>query len=162
MSVETSNPIGFIPRHPAPSKYLKVRAHYKKDKTFDRVFLAQELEGSSPSPKVADRRISTASALTQNGEHNGKAVWALMFSKDGKYLAAAGQDRKVRVWAVISTPDEREDANAQEEPTPVDAQENFRLKAPVFQPEPVQVYEGHTGSILDLSWSKVCMQKWLI
>ncbi|KGO47658.1 Oxo-4-hydroxy-4-carboxy-5-ureidoimidazoline decarboxylase [Penicillium expansum] len=154
MSVDTSHPIGFIPRHPAPSKYLKVRAHYKKDKTFNRVFLAQELEGSGPSPKPADRRISTSSALPQNGDHTGKAVWALMFSKDGKYLAAAGQDRKVRVWAVIAKPEEREDANGDEEATPVDAQDHSGLKAPVFQPEPVQVYEGHTGSILDLSWSK--------
>ncbi|KAJ5121502.1 uncharacterized protein N7515_009463 [Penicillium bovifimosum] len=154
MSVDASHPIGFIPRHPAPSKYLKVRAHYKKVKTFDRVFLAQELEGSGPSPKAADRRISGSSALTNNGENTGKAVWALMFSKDGKYLAVAGQDRKVRVWAVISTPEEREESNGDAEPTPVDAQEPPRLNAPVFQTKPVQVYEGHTGSILDLSWSK--------
>ncbi|KAJ9491740.1 hypothetical protein VN97_g1475 [Penicillium thymicola] len=153
MSVDTSHPVGFIPRHLAPSKYLKVRAHYKKDKTFNRVFLAQELEGSGPPPKPADRRISTSSAL-QNGDHTGKAVWALMFSKDGKYLAAAGQDRKVRVWTVIATPDEREDSNGDEEATPVDAQDNSGLRAPVFQPEPVRVYGGHTGSILDLSWSK--------
>ncbi|KUM63664.1 hypothetical protein ACN42_g3424 [Penicillium freii] len=153
MSVDTSHPVGFIPRHLAPSKYLKVRAHYKKDKTFNRVFLAQELEGSGPPPKPADRRISTSSAL-QNGDHTGKAVWALTFSKDGKYLAAAGQDRKVRVWTVIATPEEREDSNGDEEATPVDAQDNSGLRAPVFQPEPVQVYEGHTGSILDLSWSK--------
>ncbi|KAJ5817674.1 Oxo-4-hydroxy-4-carboxy-5-ureidoimidazoline decarboxylase [Penicillium robsamsonii] len=152
MSVDTSHLIGFIPRHPPPSKYLKVRAHYKKDKTFNRVFLAQELEGSGPPPKPADRRISTSSVL-QNGDHIGKAIWALMVSKDGKYLAAAGQDRKVRVWAVIATPEEREDANG-EEATPVDARDSSGLKAPVFQPEPVQVYEGHTGSILDLSWSK--------
>ncbi|KAJ5250597.1 hypothetical protein N7489_001007 [Penicillium chrysogenum] len=154
MSVDTSHPIGFIPRHPAPSKYLKVRAHYKKDKTFNRVFLAQELQGSGPSPKPADRRVSTSSTSRQNGDHTGKAVWALMFSKDGKYLAAAGQDRKVRVWTVIATPEEREDANGDEEATPVDAQDTSGLKAPVFQPVPVQVYEGHTGSILDLSWSK--------
>jgi WD40 repeat protein len=159
MSVDTSHPIGFIPRHPAPSKYLKVRAHYKKDKTFNRVFLAQELQGSGPSPKPADRRVSTSSTSRQNGDHTGKAVWALMFSKDGKYLAAAGQDRKVRVWTVIATPEEREDANGDEEATPVDAQDTSGLKAPVFQPVPVQVYEGHTGSILDLSWSKVCMLK---
>lgn len=159
MSVDTSHPIGFIPRHPAPPKYLKVRAHHKKDKTFNRVFLAQELEGSGPSPKPAERRISMSSVLPPNGDHTGKAVWALMFSKDGKYLAAAGQDRKVRVWTVIATPEEREDANGDEEATPVDAQDHSGLKAPVFQPEPVQVYEGHTGSILDLSWSKVCILK---
>ncbi|KAJ5558417.1 Oxo-4-hydroxy-4-carboxy-5-ureidoimidazoline decarboxylase [Penicillium sp. DV-2018c] len=154
MSVDTSHPIGFIPRHPGPSKYLKVRAQYKKAKTFDRVFLAQELEGSSSSPKAADRRISGSSALSHNVENTGKAVWALMFSKDGKYLAAAGQDRKVRVWAVISTNEEREENNRDEESTPVDAQEPPKFNAPVFRTKPVQVYEGHTGSILDLSWSK--------
>jgi WD40 repeat protein len=156
MSVDTSHPIGFIPRHPAPSKYLKVRAHYKKEKVFNRVFLAQELEGTSgPQPKAADRRISISSVLAQNGEHTGKAIWALVFSKDGRYLAAAGQDRKVRVWAVISTPEEREDADGDNETTPVDTHEHPRLSAPVFQQKPIRVYEGHTGSILDLSWSKV-------
>jgi WD40 repeat protein len=155
MSIETSHPIGFIPRHLAPSKYLKVRAHHTKEKTFNRVFLAQELEGAGPQPKVADRRISTSSALTQNGEHTGRAVWALVFSKDGRYLAAAGQDRKVRVWTVISTPEEREEADGDNEATPVDANDHPRLSAPVFQQKPIRVYEGHTGSILDLSWSKV-------
>ncbi|KAK9858663.1 hypothetical protein MYU51_017895 [Penicillium brevicompactum] len=153
MSVDTSHPIGFIPRHPAPSKYLKVRAHHKKEKTFNRVFLAQELEGVPPQ-KVADRRISTSSALAPNGDNTGKAVWALVFSKDGKYLAAAGQDRKVRVWSVISTPEEREDYLADDEATPVDAQDIPQLNAPVFKKDPIRVYEGHTGSILDLSWSK--------
>ncbi|KAJ5747482.1 uncharacterized protein N7511_009178 [Penicillium nucicola] len=154
MSVDTSHPIGYIARHPGPAKYIKVRAHHKKDKTFNRVFLAQELEGGGAPPKVAERRISISSALPKYGAHTGRAIWALVFSKDGKYLAAAGQDRKVRVWAVISTPEEREDANGEEEQTPVDAQDTPKLKAPVVQPTPIQVYEGHNGSILDLSWSK--------
>ncbi|CAG8134661.1 unnamed protein product [Penicillium olsonii] len=154
MSVDTSHPIGFIPRHPAPAKYLKVRAHFKKEKSFNRVFLAQELEGAGPQPKGADRRISTSSALTQNGENTGRAIWALVFSKDGRYLAAAGQDRKVRVWAVISTPEEREETVGEDEATPIDAQDIPQFAAPVFQKKPIRVYEGHTGSILDLSWSK--------
>lgn len=145
MSVDTSHPIGFIPRHPAPARYLRVRAHYKKDKTFNRVFLAQELEG------LGDPATSTGA---QDDPGTGKAIWALVFSKDGKYLAAAGQDRKVRVWAVITTPEEREAATGNGENGP-DEQEPPRLKAPVFQAKPIQVFEGHTGSILDLSWSKV-------
>ncbi|KAJ5152314.1 hypothetical protein N7492_010609 [Penicillium capsulatum] len=135
MSIDTSNPIGFIPRHPAPARYLRVRSHYKKDKAFDRVFLAQELEG------------------VQDDRSTGKAIWALVFSKDGKYLAAAGQDQKVRVWAVITTPEEREAATRNGDDAPSD-EDSPKLKAPVLRAEPIQVLEGHTGSILDLSWSK--------
>ncbi|KAJ5370805.1 uncharacterized protein N7496_006897 [Penicillium cataractarum] len=153
MSVDTSNPIGFIPRHPAPARYLRTRVHYKKDKAFDRVFLAQELlDGARAPPRAADRRRST-SASTPNDDGVGNAIWALAFSKDGKFLAAAGQDKKVRVWAVISTPGERTDATQGNEDTPTEDQPP-KLKAPVFHPKPVRVFEGHTGSILDLSWSK--------
>lgn len=155
MSVDTSHPIGFIPRHPAPSKYLRVRTHYKKDKTFNRVFLAQELEGAGFKSSVTEKRLSASSAAARNGEDTGRAIWALVFSKDGKYLAAAGQDRKVRVWAVITSPEEREAATQEEDETPIDEQDPPRFKAPVFHAKPYQVFEGHTGSILDLSWSKV-------
>lgn len=154
-----SQPIGFIPRFPRPPKYIKVRAHFKKEKTFNRVFVAQELNGTdvSPSPSNND---GSASSYTEvpGGQGTGKAVWALGFSKDGKYLAAAGQDRKVRVWAVISSPSDRDGpdaAAAEADEGQQDDQDPPRLKAPVFRSEPVQVYEGHTGSILDLSWSKV-------
>lgn len=158
MSVDTSNPIGFIPRHPAPARYLRTRVHYKKDKAFDRVFFAQELlSGARSQLRAADRRRST-SASTPNDEGSGNAIWALAFSKDGKYLAAAGQDKKVRVWAVISTPDEREDATHSDDDAQTENQPP-KLKAPVFHPKPIRVFEGHTGSVLDLSWSKVCSQR---
>lgn len=158
MSVDTSSPIGFIPRHPAPARYLRTRVHYKKDKAFDRVFLAQELlSGARSQPPAADRRRST-SASTPNDEGAGNAIWALAFSKDGKYLAAAGQDKKVRVWAVISTPDERDDATNSDDDAQADNQPP-KLKAPVFRPKPIRVFEGHTGSVLDLSWSKVSSQR---
>lgn len=158
MSVDTSHPIGFIPRHPAPARYLRTRAHYKKDKTFNRVFLAQELKGAGAPLRVAERRISTSTSI-KDDDSTGKAVWALAFSDDGKYLAAAGQDKKVRIWAVISTPEERETATQAEENALLDEQEAPKLKAHVFQSRPVQVFEGHTGSILDLSWSKVIIWK---
>lgn len=156
MSVDTSHPIGFIPRHPAPSRYLRIRAHHKKDKKFHRVFLAQTLEGTGPLPK-AERRRSTSTHI--NGEATGRAIWAVEFSKDGRYLAAAGQDRKVRVWATITTPEAREAAMRDEPDASTEDQDIPDLKAPVFRPKPIQVFEGHEGSILDLSWSKVCIEK---
>ncbi|KAJ5653978.1 Oxo-4-hydroxy-4-carboxy-5-ureidoimidazoline decarboxylase [Penicillium lividum] len=148
MSIDTSHPIGFIPRHPAPLRYMKVRTHYKKDKTFNRLFLAQELQGAPLQQPAAGRRGST---LTNANDDTGRAIWALSFSKDGKYLAVAGQDRKVRVWAVITTPEEREEASRDGDTA---EGEQLKFKAPVFSPKPVNVYEGHTGSVLDLSWSK--------
>lgn len=142
--------IGFIPRFPRPPKYLRVRAHYKKEKTFNRVFVAQELEGAGEKD---DAGSSTAGS--QTGQHTGKAIWSVVFSNDGKYMATAGQDRMVRIWAVLASHTDREAAELDDEEEDKDQNDDLpKLKAPVFQTKPVQVFEGHTGSILDLSWSK--------
>jgi WD40 repeat protein len=147
---------GYIPQHKEPPRYIKVRAHNKKAKEFNRMFLAQELTGNKHL--VSDEKVSgfTTSDLpmhdgrkvSKSSKTNG-ALWAAEFSKDGKYFAAAGQDQVVRVWAVISTPEERR-SHEQEE----DSNTSERLSAPVFRSKPVREYQGHTGDILDLSWSK--------
>ncbi|GAB1214476.1 hypothetical protein ATERTT37_003639 [Aspergillus terreus] len=146
----SSQPIGFFPRFPRPPKYIRVRAQYKKEKTFHRTFVAQELEGAENALDQSDKDGAASSAGDHSTSKAGKAVWALVFSKDGKYLAAAGQDGKVRVWAVISSPEDRNET----EPEGHDDDALPQLKAPVLKQKPIQVYEGHTGSILDLSWSK--------
>lgn len=158
MDAEAAQPIGFIPRFPRPPKYLRVRAQFKKEKTFSRVFVAQELEAADELSASADKDASssTAESQTGSGQHTGKAVWALVFSNDGKYLAAAGQDRKVRIWAVIASSSDREAAELEGDEDQNDS-DYPKLKAPVFRSKPIQVFEGHTGSILDLSWSKVCL-----
>jgi len=58
------------------------------------------------------------------------AIWVMKFSVDGKYLATGGHDTIVRIWKVK------------------DQRETF------FEPTPIRTYSGHTGDILDLSWSK--------
>jgi WD40 repeat protein len=148
-----AQPIGFMPRYPPPPKYIKVRSHHKKDKDFDRLFVAQELRGRLEQPKQPTEKSSGPDTAE---ESSGKAVWVLKFSKDGKYLAAAGQDRKVRVWSVIATPEDRRVHEIEEEARNDHEQPLVRLSAPVFKSQPVQEFEGHTGSIVDLSWSKVC------
>ncbi|KAL4802242.1 WD40-repeat-containing domain protein [Aspergillus unguis] len=144
----TAQPIGFFPKFPPPPKYARVRAHYKKEKTFNRLFQAQELEGAD-NTVLLDENERPVTADTQSSKSTGKAIWALVFSKDGRYLAAAGQDRKVRVWSVIASPEDRDTSESEAEEDDIS-----RLKAPVFREKPIQVYESHTGSILDLSWSK--------
>ena len=92
------------------------------------------------------------------------AIWAMKFNKDGRYLAAGGQDQVVRVWQVIGTENERCEHEKEEDAAGTEGTEGTdyvegggrRLNAPVFKSEPIQEYYGHTADILDLSWSKVC------
>ena len=154
--MDTTQPIGFFPRVPRPPKYIRVRAHYKKEKTFSRVFVAQELEGADDVSNSSEKDGSSSVAGARSSKNTGKAVWALVFSNDGKYLAAAGQDGKVRVWAVITSPEDRHEPDLDEDGSQ-HSDEPPQLKAPVFKAKPAQVYEGHIGSVLDLSWSKVCL-----
>ena len=58
-------------------------------------------------------------------------MWTMKFSHTGEYLATAGQDRIVRVWAL-----DREDGARN-----------------ILKPEPFREYAGHKGDILDLCWS---------
>jgi WD40 repeat protein len=151
---------GYIPQHKEPPRYIKVRAHNKKTRQFNRMFLAQELHGTAHSSN--DQKVpglTTASEIPTNAHKLSKlpkssgAVWATEFSNDGKYLAAAGRDQVVRVWAVISTPEERQ-AHEHEEDVYSSTEGGERLSAPVFRSKPVREFEGHTGDVLDLSWSK--------
>ena len=151
-----SQPIGFIPRFPSPPKYIKVRCHGKKEREFNRLFLAQELRG-----KTGLEFAQSGGRLSKNGgfksgdpRKDGNAVWAMEFSKDGRYLAAGGQDYAVRVWAVIATAEDRHEHEKAEDAAEK-GDHSVRLSAPVFKRRTIQEYGGHTASILDVSWSKV-------
>ncbi|KAK7967321.1 WD repeat-containing protein [Apiospora aurea] len=147
---------GYIPHHKEPPRYIRVRSHNKKLKEFNRMFLAQELVGTRPLPDGSDKSFEEGSGRTTHalGSKNvtaGGPVWAVEFSKDGKYLATAGKDRVVRIWAVMSS---QEDRAAYDECEIDQGSYGERLSAPVFHPNPVREFVGHTGEILDLSWSK--------
>jgi WD repeat-containing protein 44 len=154
---------GFIPRHKEPPRYIRMRANNKKnhEREFNRMFLAQELIGTHPkldkedgaqsASKVPVVTVSVAGAGGRRRERTGGAIWATEFSKDGKYLAAAGKDMVVRMWAVISTQEER---RAQEEEEAALCPVGERLSTPVFVERPFRELSGHVNEILDLSWSK--------
>ena len=151
-----SHPIGFIPKYPAPPKYIKVRSRGKKDKDFNRVFLAQQLRGRTgvEIAQAGGRSVGHALPKPATIGADGFAIWAMGFSMDGRYFAAGGHDRIVRVWQVIANEEDRRSHEKEEDAASKNGQ-SVRLSAPVFKTIPVQEYEGHTASILDLSWSKV-------
>lgn len=152
--------IGYSPRHPQPPGYIKIRSKFKKEREFDRVFLSQQLR-TTTLPSETEQRPSTSAGAgaAANRERSGstgeRPTWALEFSKDGKYLAAGGQDGVVRIWTVLSNPDERT-AHEIDEVGTQPAGQGLHLNAPVFQKKTFREYTGHESTVLDLSWSKVC------
>ncbi|OTA95648.1 hypothetical protein M434DRAFT_393499 [Hypoxylon sp. CO27-5] len=146
---------GFIPHHKEPPRYIRVRAQNKKIKEFNRMFLAQELVGTQrlhedDRPKTPNGATAGRKSSRDDPELGGP-IWAVEFSKDGRYLATGGRDRVVRIWAVIATEEDRK-VDEEEENATSDKEE--RLSAPVFRAKPIREFVGHTGDILDLSWSK--------
>ena len=147
-----SQPIGYVPQFPSPPKYIRVRSHGKREKEFNRIFLAQELRGRT-GVEIAQDGGRPVKHGPGDARKDGNAIWAMEFSKDGKHLAAGGKDYVVRVWAVLSTKEDRYAHESDEDAAGQEGQ-NVRLNAPVFKRRTVQEYAGHTASILDLSWSK--------
>lgn len=142
---------GYISLYKEPPRYIRVKAHNKKDREFNHLFLAQELIASKRKSEQESQGPAVATAVGSMIHRGGDATWAAEFSLDGKYLAVAGTDRIVRVFAVISTPEERK---AHEEEEAQNAANREKLSAPVFRNKPVREFQGHTGEVLALSWSK--------
>ncbi|BGP58488.1 hypothetical protein JCM8202v2_006157 [Rhodotorula sphaerocarpa] len=115
-------------------RVAKVKARGKSHKDFGRLFLAQELVispvgvrthrpsvGSADDESVhstltgdnASMHSKTSRSKTEDGapvvepKKKQNAVWTTKFSEDGKYLAVGGKDGVVRVWEVLSTPEDR-------------------------------------------------------
>ncbi|CAG8980701.1 hypothetical protein HYALB_00007193 [Hymenoscyphus albidus] len=144
---------GYIPQHKEPPRYIKVRASNKRVREFNRMFLAQELGGLAEKDSASSTTGASISSKTAVTSKASGSIWATEFSKDGKYLAAAGRDQVVRIWAVISTAEERQ-AHEHEEDVSSRTLGGERLSAPVFRSKPTREFKGHSGEILDLSWSK--------
>ena len=145
---------GYIPLYKEPPRYIRVKAHNKKDRDFNHLFLAQELVGGKRPGEQGAQRTQGRAPQTAVGSkilRGGNAIWATAFSLDGRYLAVAGKDQMVRVFAVISTPEERQEHEEEEAQNGTTGE---KLSAPVFRTKPVREFQGHTGEVLALSWSK--------
>ncbi|KAK3077177.1 hypothetical protein LTS18_011019, partial [Coniosporium uncinatum] len=128
--------VGFQPRHPKPPSYIRVKAKFKKEQQYDKVFLAQELR-AEPAVGLERSKSRNSEGGVEGKSKGSNAIWALEFSRDGKYLAAAGQDKIVRVWAVISSQEERRAHEKEEEEAAAlnrsVEQPHQHLSAPVFK-----------------------------
>ncbi|KAI1349826.1 WD40-repeat-containing domain protein [Xylaria sp. FL0043] len=147
----------YIPHHKEPPRYIRVHAQHKKEKEFNRMFLAQELKGTSAAPEQGEplsednpsAQTAKADPVSEGGPMG--PIWAVEFSQDGRFLATGGRDRVLRVWAVIAT---EEDRRTYDEEENADTEKEERLSAPVFLSKPAREFKGHEGDILDISWSK--------
>ncbi|KAK9240150.1 WD40-repeat-containing domain protein [Lipomyces kononenkoae] len=167
-----SRPMGYVPQLQESPKYIRMRSHGKVPKDFDRLFLAQELyrKAIPVEPESPPSATASTSSLPLP-RHKSGAIWSIKFSEDGKYLATGGEDRIVRVWSVISTPEEREQYESEEEELPDPyapdsasmhshrprantRSRKQKLNAPVFRSNPHREFVGHKGDVLDLSWSR--------
>ncbi|KAI1816197.1 WD40 repeat-like protein [Poronia punctata] len=139
----------YIPLHKEPPRYIRVRTQHKRVKEFNRIFLAQELQGTKQASSSSEKVRATATSTSD--EPLGGPIWAVGFSQDGRFLATGGRDRILRVWAVISTEEDRKAYGEEEE---ANGEKAERLSAPVFHSKAAREFVGHEGDILALSWSK--------
>jgi len=147
--------IEYNPSHAQPPAYIKVRARNRRRQDFDKLFLAQELRAGGQSPDVSSNGLATTRRRSSAAASQPNTIWAMEFSKDGKYLATAGQDKVVRVWAVIASPDTRHTEERRESgSTAGSAFQHAKLSAQVFHKKPIRDFKGHESTVLDLSWSK--------
>lgn len=163
-------------------KYVKLtkKTKHSPRSILQNLFLSQELnvdhcstpavESDAESIQGADSETEQEKSAPKNDHHAASAtvdpvksnpgeIFVMEFSRDGKYLAAAGRDAVIKIWKVISSPLGRMAYRNNEEEWNARTK-RFRRRdpvfgaAPVFHQDPVRVFQGHTQSILSLDWSK--------
>ncbi len=124
--------------------------------------MIQELNRATPLAE----QIGSASSLSETVDAS-RAIFALKFSPDGNYLAAAGAEGEIRIWRLLAqTILDRNaaEAGSTDPSAHLTCLEALKV-ATIFEEEPVQVLHGHSGEILDLAWSSnnfllsACMDK---
>ncbi|KAG0945690.1 hypothetical protein G6F57_003890 [Rhizopus arrhizus] len=135
-----------VPPHKKP--YVKTKTKLNTNKRFHRIILAQTLAVDTTEVYASSGiSVSTNDEDSERAKQPIGAVWVSKFSKDGKYMAAGGQNCVITIWKVLRDLDRSDNMNIQDI-TPHDP------SIKVFHDAPVRIYKGHTADILDLSWSK--------
>lgn len=149
-------------------KYMKLYKRNKQSpKVIDNLFLAQELNvgnSTGEESQESDKEIENgayeedSSGFEQASDIGmSKEIFVMKFSRDGKYLAAAGRDAVIRIWKVIASPLGRLEYKQHEReagsPERSSRRDYVYDSAPVFHRTPIEL-RGHKRSILTLAWSK--------
>lgn len=124
--------------------------HKKNHQEFSRLMLAQTIQTShkpdvllmGPSNKheyLNHYRMSSDSSTEPSPNHPYGAIWSLKFSKDGRYLASAGQNCVISLWILLVQ-------SQQDAP-------DYSIN--VLEEKPYMEFVGHKADVLDLAWSKV-------
>jgi WD40 repeat protein len=85
--------------------------------------------------------MSSDNSAEPSQNHPYGAIWAMRFSKDGQYLASAGQNCVIHLWKLLEQD--------------ISVSENHSIK--VLDETPFKEFTGHKADILDLAWSKVVL-----
>ncbi|KAL3134692.1 hypothetical protein ABBQ32_007697 [Trebouxia sp. C0010 RCD-2024] len=125
------------------------------------------------------KQLTNLAVVQELFAHTG-VIWCMKFSKNGKYVATAGQDGVIRVWEVILQRGQPCAQDSAESPTFTQAQhhdssnghvfhgdaalperqadsstmyEGYSSDCPVLRGQPYRVYQGHKQDVLELCWS---------
>jgi WD40 repeat protein len=98
--------------------------------------------------------------LVQTVPFHSGAVWTMKFSPSGSYLCTAGQDTNVVIWC-IGNPEfvaPLSASDSQDHIASADRERKNHEKGTgtrdFIYPEPYRILQGHTGDVVDVSWSK--------
>ncbi|KAJ3681084.1 hypothetical protein LUZ60_015573 [Juncus effusus] len=129
---------------PGSNERLKVHQYGKSYKELTGLYMCQELKGA----------------------HQG-SIWCMKFCNDGQYLATAGEDQVVHVWAIsISEGDtilrpggsfaKPELSGKKTKKGKKGVADHIVFPETVFSlsEKPICTFQGHLEDVLDLSWSK--------
>ena len=132
-------------------------------------------------PEDRDKNFSKSTTIVQTIEshqHN-LAIWCLKFSSCGKYLAAAGQDKAIRVWvlrcefenlnlvtssstrASVANPGGLSYASQKSLEGSLksgslkseDSNPDSSFNTSPFLPEPYRTFSKHSSDVMDIAWS---------
>jgi len=127
--------------------YVKVRVRSSQKRRFDSIFLAQVLEESDSGAGDGVPR--------RKGSTSGRVIQAVEFSKDGRYLATAGDDAVIKIWEVITSQSDRWlEMDRRRSSTSPNTTTDNRPIASVFKSKPIREYTGHSSSVVDITWSR--------